>query len=684
MIQAGEIFSNKDMQERIWKIHHVFKPSKDFKLTAEQHNINRRVLTLKDWEKHRQAFLFGAGLGFLVIDQEGYLPPPPPPPPPGEERKPGEKKKKKKKKKKEKEKKEEASADEGEKDVPPPPPPIPGEKVKWFNIAVMTGLCLHIDAELWMSRMPGATLLESLPPDLAGLFTSESGLVLMGVGIARDIEALGITGMRWIEAQYLYDGLIKRGALCHFLPSRPQSGVHAMQASMWGWEYVTKLFWSLQEWTESIFKNYPKEWERNGLPKYRKMINTMKWINSELTDHQWHYNAHDLFIIIALVYLKIVATLINNPSWQGGTIDKWLFDLVLEEEIGVEFKPYNKDPAANARSDPYWPQMPGATVDPAQGRPRRGPYLGADRAKMPEPNKPRFGSQDYEDLIRQQSMEATIDWDALRQQPGGLAGQYSSASATAPSSPSTSAAQTKTKKQLDDERKRRNFYDTYEIAYDQDEDEGEDDLARFDSPVESDNSDGEIRMRYMQPASMLPPDDEPPGPNVPDPTDPVREPFYRYVVPASMVNKTDEEKWAWIRQMRKGFRPAVPWRDSWKGSKSRNVNRCSDPGFKDLCRSCGSTYHSDVDLQGRCNPEELRCVYPPCPDKAKHCIKVCPSLQFGCRNCAMRGHYRANCPCPDRDSVPVADRTTVMAPGREQTRQIFETWADLGANTVRR
>lgn len=93
-------------------------------------------------------------------------------------------------------------------------------------------------------------LRQVLPREFLDLFSSKRGpdgedpVIWVGNGVKEDIEnALGIDiKNRFVDSQLIFDGMIQRGALCHWDDSRPRSALIYIQLSLWGWKRVTKTF----------------------------------------------------------------------------------------------------------------------------------------------------------------------------------------------------------------------------------------------------------------------------------------------------------------------------------------------------------------------------------------------------------------------------------------------------------
>jgi hypothetical protein len=272
--------------------------------------------------------------------------------------------------------------------------------------------------------------------------------------------------------------------------------------------------------------------------------------------------------------LKTVAVVVNNPHFSG-TIDRHLFEAVFEEDLETDFQDYGDPPnlASNYRSNPNWPCLPNA---PSPVRARRGPYLGAPMTahNFPDHKVPRFGTQEYEDDQKKRRLAAMqpprgavpCTWGS---ETGEACGSQS-ALASADEASTTSPEETTTKltnnqrKIIDQDYKRRKCYEANNI-----DDEYEIDpnfeafLDRFDDGQPTEDEDDEIRVRSWSTAATPAEDedeDEPAPPagelvNQPDSSEPVREIFYDYCVPAELADKTDKEKWQWIRQQRKRETP---------------------------------------------------------------------------------------------------------------------------------
>lgn len=106
------------------------------------------------------------------------------------------------------------------------------------------------------------------------------------------------------------------------------------------------------------------------------------------------YHAFDIYTVLALMWLKMKATVIANPEFFGGRIDREFVHRIFKEEIGVPFLMYtNKYLLCNERSNIQWPRL-------CQGEILRFvPYMGSPKEEMPPPADqnypvgPKFGSQ---------------------------------------------------------------------------------------------------------------------------------------------------------------------------------------------------------------------------------------------------------------------------------------------------
>jgi hypothetical protein len=566
LVQEGETFTNEELVMKLFAMISFCHPTltTEYKLTPEQQRVNRRVLTLQDWEEVREAFVRGCELGFLVMDQEGFMAP-------KEEKKVPEASKGGSQASGSEQVQEASESGEGSqaagaeqvqeavKPAAPTPPPRPGSDVKWLTIGVLTGLIIHIDVQLWMTRDPEAqTLLKALPEDLASLLTRESGLTAVGIGIKRDLEMMGMD-MQWIDAQRVFDDMVSRGALSHYHLNKPLSSMLALQCAMWGRYYHTKCFYGMQK-----FKNFFGKWWPFGrnkrLPKHRFLDEMCRWVDSNLTAEQWHYNAHDIFTVMALLHLKVVAVLLNNKEWPGGSFDRFLYEQALREDIEQPFISYGDPPSftSNMRSNPCWPFMPNVAKKPG----RRGPYLGVEMSaeNFPDHDVPRFGTQAYEDLKEQQrlarmrmpgpypgAVAVPADWGHDWGQDGAC-GQPVQVRPTASTTPPVTPTLSKREmKELDTERKLIRLQeelgidlgvgpepeDPYNLSAFDDYDDYEEEYEGYVAPPDS----GKAAEKQVF---------------LDDTTGPLMEPFYQYCVPARMSDLSDEEKWKWIRQQRKG------------------------------------------------------------------------------------------------------------------------------------
>ena len=95
------------------------------------------------------------------------------------------------------------------------------KQLRWLIFATMTGLILHIPVEMWIRRDKRGVIIqglgETLPEDFMQLFfyhpDPNDNVCFVGNDVRRDImEAFRIdVGNRFIEAEYMYDGLVRMG-----------------------------------------------------------------------------------------------------------------------------------------------------------------------------------------------------------------------------------------------------------------------------------------------------------------------------------------------------------------------------------------------------------------------------------------------------------------------------------------
>jgi len=71
----------------------------------------------------------------------------------------------------------------------------------------------------------------------------------------------------------------------------------------------------------------------------------------------------------------------------------------LEEDTCKTFAQYGDPPnlGINPRANRFFPRLPGQVSQPA----RYGEYLGSSREEMPDPDKPKYGSEDKEKWNRE-------------------------------------------------------------------------------------------------------------------------------------------------------------------------------------------------------------------------------------------------------------------------------------------
>lgn len=91
------------------------------------------------------------------------------------------------------------------------------------------------------------------------------------------------------------------------------------------------------------------------------------------------------------------------------------------------------------------------------------------------------------------------------------------------------------------------------------------------------------------------------------------------------------------------------------------------------CSRCGEgrMNHTSVD-RFACSPTDtFKCIYPRCNNPWGHVVAVCPSLNFMCKKCWVRGHITCH---PDWNT-----------PAQwEESRRIYERYADRHVNGRRR
>jgi hypothetical protein len=277
-----------------------------------------------------------------------------------------------------------------------------------------------------------------------------------------------------------------------------------------------------------------------------------------------------------------------------------------------------------------------------------------------EPDKPKFGSSAYWKLE-----ETKSHW-----KPEETTSQGSGAASGVSQTLRDPAATTTTAKQDAQKRKVTQRYADLEIQGDDDSDGNGEDLLDVWDVNSGDPAPSYTHVDCAQPADI-------PGRDVP-----VQEPFWRYLLPSIFDGKTDQEKWDFVKKVRHNYRPisaASAINRGQSGAKPNNaMARVDNPTIKERCMFCGNRFHTYID-RFYCKPEAAKCIYSKCTphlvgQTAQHNVKVCRTLQWGCRKCRMRGHH------PDSCDEELGKHDSVM----EENRAAFEAVADLGYNTSKR
>jgi hypothetical protein len=391
------------------------------------------------------------------------------------------------------------------------------------------------------------------------------------------------------------------------------------------------------------------------VPKERQSPENFDYKGREFLNHsQLHYNTYDVWTPIALAILKVISVVEANPEFSGAPLDRPLLDACLAEDRAKKVLDYNQSGAKSGKPNlnvnsvqrekqPCFPLLAGQTSPTA----RYGRYMGSPKEDMLDVGTAKFDSQEYLQsqlaeqarLLAAQVAEAGAMWDAVRAAPSG----GTSATSNAPDAAAAVA----------------------EWCLEEDEE----DLNRYDYLKDAevvpwkDIEEGEVVADVAPPPALLL------GPEVP-----VDEPFWKYILPKELEKASTADKWAFIKSERDKSRPRIGRGRSWE-TDSKMVAKAHCPVFPDRCLTCGEKYHSSVD-RFFCDETKAHCSYPLCYPgngviQGKHNIKVCMTLQFGCNDCRMRGHHPSKCP----GNTPAA---------LEETRRVFELYADQGVNTRRR
>lgn len=656
----GTLNARESLLEHLLSRFNTCKPSPNqTSLNPTQMRATRYINSREEWETYETVLLEAAELGHMVMDTESQVKFPAPK---------GLSKAEAKKYNKE-----------------------PLETV-WLTIGTFTGLVFHFNLRKWKQLAwangtpKDAPIKDCLPEKLVGLF--EKDVVWHGSGVYKDVLELGVDlGQRYVDSGWLLDTLISRGTLCHYDEANPKTGMLHLQMSMWGRERITKCFFNLEDFEKKVGKGwYPEGWpdeatkeksaatssedqkekpKKKVLPSYRKswtIYDYNKRVDGKLSVPQLLYHTMDVLTPLAAGLLKVRTTVEANPEFQEGYLNKGLLDVCLDEDTARMPQLYKTggfiepDLTINygGRFEKRFPHLPGQE----QSTPRYGRYLGPDKTEMlGNPDMPKF------------DCEARSIMDGRQEPDRPNAAQKRGAIAIT-------------------NRAAKRFNPKY---YDSDEDEEaqarrdamEAELDRYVQlvlqPVADSDDNLLDRWDYNVPDCQPPlgaeaPDDAeeaPPaaaavlGANVP-----LYEPWLEYTFPPELQNATKSEKWAYITKIRQQYRPNVP-----KGRIYSLKLICTTvaPAFNKKCMNCGDDYHSPL-TKMHCDLEKVFCVYPGCKSREqdiRHNIRVCMTLQAGCKDCNLRGHHRTECPGKEPEQ-------------KLESFRLFEKWADQGTNTKKR
>lgn len=200
-------------------------------------------------------------------------------------------------------------------------------------------------------------LRDCLPADFVDLFLNDNEgerVIFIGVGVVKDIQdAFGFSvGRRFVDAQYMYDGLVRLGVLCFFNDNRPKSGLAAIQLSLWGWKRCTKSFFpkGTRSWEKMVAAGpefCPPSWGMDNkgkvmVPFTRTGFSTYNYNNKKkgsLSVHQVVYHGYEVYCPASLFLIKMKATLLVNTKYDMGKMDRTFIMQILEDDIGHDFTP---------------------------------------------------------------------------------------------------------------------------------------------------------------------------------------------------------------------------------------------------------------------------------------------------------------------------------------------------------
>jgi hypothetical protein len=140
-------------------------------------------------------------------------------------------------------------------------------------------------------------------------------------------------------------------------------------------------------------------------------------------------------------------------------------------------------------------------------------------------------------------------------------------------------------------------------------------------------------------ANMACPQDRPSLELVQPPVGPIDEPFWRYVFRGERANWSKERKLEYVRYVRRTQTFATASAQRWRSGEFQipRVKKAPMEG----CQTCNAKFqHTELDLYPRCNPDILKCKYVRCsaPNRKGHMTDKCPDLNEICSTCYMRGN----------------------------------------------
>jgi hypothetical protein len=330
-----------------------------------------------------------------------------------------------------------------------------------------------------------------------------------------------------------------------------------------------------EEFFPDIWKEKGPVWEQKGesdVPEHLHpwvMYNYYRGRNNEtpvdLTMPQRRYNSCCNMIPGYVFWSKVLCTIRANPKWDKGKIDRHLLRQIMLEETGQTFHNYGGREAEdeedykppNLKANYRQLQWPMLTLHPPL---RWVPYCGTDRAKMPQQQGPRFGSQEAGEVD---------DWAFIRRDYKPLSTEKK--------------AEIENKRLLERQR-----------AANRGEDIDLDD-AFVDDFGDDSSSDGDIPLRRVltvgQEVSVVgpwPDDAEPPQAEPIAPQGPLPETiFWNLVLLPEHLALSDAEKMEALKAIRRAETKKSA-SQSWRDHRNPDAR---DPFNGDLCYGCGEARH---------------------------------------------------------------------------------------------